>query len=178
VSRPEALARRIDRLPGSRLIDSRAISRRALRAWRERALDLLAIGVVAVFAVCLARYRRPRLALAAFLPCVLAAGATLGILALAGIPASPIQVLALLLVLALGVDYGIFVVEHREGEDSTRAALAGIALAGATTILSFGTLAASTSPALRDLGLSLGLGVLLSLILAPAALALLEPEKR
>jgi predicted exporter len=41
-----------------------------------------------------------------------------------------------------------------------------------STVLGFGLLAMSASPALQAMGVTVGLGVLLSLVLAPAALLL------
>jgi predicted exporter len=46
-----------------------------------------------------------------------------------------------------------------------------------STCLAFGLLAASSFPALRALGTTTGLGVLLSLALAPAALVLFAPKE-
>lgn len=172
-----ALARRISSIRDARWIDSAEAMRRALGAWRARALILLAVGLATVLAVAFARYRRFRLALAACLPCALAAGATLGALGVLGIEASPIHLLALLLVLGMGVDYGIFVVEHHADEAAAGASFVGIVVAGLSTVLSFGLLALSTSPALRGLGLAVGAGVLLSMLFAPVSLALVENRR-
>ena len=45
-----------------------------------------------------------------------------------------------------------------------------------STVLAFGLLGMSSNPALQAIGLTTGLGVLFSLILAPAALVLFEPS--
>jgi len=91
-----------------------------------------------------------------------------------------LHVVALLLVLSMGVDYGVFVVESarlgRVGDDF-HATLAGLLVACASTLLSFGMLALSAQPALRAMGVTVALGVGASLLFAPAARLLLKrPE--
>lgn len=138
--------------------------------YRTRALELVAVGLVGVFLIVLLRYRSLRLALAAFLPALVAAGSTLGLLGLLGMEANLMHLVALLLVLSIGVDYGVFMVEHRSHPDSRSATLLSIVVACLTTMLSFGTLAMSINPALRALGVAVGVGVMLALLLAPTAL--------
>jgi predicted exporter len=46
-----------------------------------------------------------------------------------------------------------------------------------TTVLSFGLMGLSRNPGLRGLGLTAGIGSLLSLLLVPAAVALIEPRR-
>ena len=79
---------------------------------------------------------------------------------------------ALLLVLSMGVDYGVFLAESRADLDGLAATLLSVLVACASTVLAFGLLAMSASPALQAIGVTVGLGVLLSLVLAPAALLL------
>jgi predicted exporter len=109
-------------------------------------------------------------ALAAFAPAVLAAGASLGALALCGFNIGLLHVVALLLVLSMGVDYGVFLAETRDAPEAFAATVLSVLIACLSTVLAFGLLAMSASPALQAIGLTVGLGVLLSLVLAPAAL--------
>jgi predicted exporter len=86
-------------------------------------------------------------------------------------------VAALLLVLSMGVDYGVFMVESgRSGEGGST--LVGMLTACLSTVVSFGALAMSANPALRSMGLTAAIGVALALALAPAAWLLLgrRPE--
>lgn len=144
-------------------------------AYRQRTTRLLALGLCVVFAVLLLRYRRLVPALVAFLPAVLAAGATLGLLALLGVRPNLLHLAACLLVLSIGVDYGVFLVEQRDHPAGLRAALPSVAVAACTTALSFGTLAISPEPSLRAIGSVSGIGVFLALVLAPACLTLCRP---
>jgi predicted exporter len=64
----------------------------------------------------------------------------------------------------VGVDYGVFLLEHRDDG----AAWLAVVLGAASTWLSFGLLALSSTPALRAFGLTLLLGLALVGLLAPA----------
>jgi predicted exporter len=167
-----ALARRLEAAPGSHYFDQNATMATAYGRYRERTLELMLIGLVGVFGLVWARYRRMTLALAAFGPAVLAAGTTLGLLALAGVTIGLLHVVALLLVLSMGVDYGVFLAESRADPAGFAATLLSVLVACVSTVLAFGLLAMSASPALQAIGLTVGIGVLLSLVLAPAALLL------
>jgi predicted exporter len=144
-------------------------------AYRKRTTALLGAGLLVVFGVLLLRYRRPAVAAAAFLPALLAAAAALSSLALFGVRPNLLHLASCLLVLSIGVDYGVFLVEQRAHPEGLRAALPSVAVAAGTTALSFGTLAASPQPALRAIGSVAGLGVFAAVFLAPACLALFAP---
>ncbi len=167
-----AVARRLEAAPGSHYFDQSAAMATAYGRYRERTIELTLIGLIGVFALVWLRYRRVWLALAAFGPAVLAAGTTLGLLALAGLTIGLMHAVALLLVLSMGVDYGVFLAESRADLDGLAATLLSVLVACMSTVLGFGLLAMSASPALQAMGVTVGLGVLLSLVLAPAALLL------
>ncbi len=172
-----ALRGRLAAVPGSHYFDQGETMAAAYGDFRERTLQLVLFGLLGVFALVLLRYRRLGLALAAFAPAVLAAGATVGLLAIFGVELGLLHVVALLLVLSMGVDYGVFLAESRDDPGGFAATLLSVLIACLSTVLAFGLLAMSASPALRALGITVGLGVLLSLVLAPAAM-LLGGERR
>jgi len=102
----------------------------------------------------------------AWLPTALA---SLGCLAVQGWLGEPFQLfslLALMLLLGMGVDYGIFLLEH-QGEAQGHAWLA-VLLGAISTGLSFGLLALSATPALHAFGLTLLIGLTLVCLLAPS----------
>lgn len=171
---PDALAERLEPLGDQvNLFDQQAFLARTYQHVRTRSLEVIGLGLVAVFLMLLARYRSPRLALATFLPSVLAATTTLAVLALAGIAVHILHVVSLLLVLSIGVDYAVFLAEaRRHGARELAATLLAVAMACASTVLAFGLLAASAMPALRAIGLATGIGVLLAMALAPTTLVL------
>ncbi|GHA96746.1 MMPL family transporter [Modicisalibacter luteus] len=93
-------------------------------------------------------------------------GAILGVLAayaLAGIPLNVFSQLGLLLVLGIGLDAGIFSVEHAHRAETWLA----ISLSTLTSLLAFGLLAFSATPALHYLGLSCLVGLALVWLLVP-----------
>jgi predicted exporter len=69
------------------------------------------------------------------------------------------NVFALLLVLALGVDYGIFL---RHGQHARMTAILSVTLSACTTLIGFGMLAFSVTPFIRSIGLTLLCGIAFS----------------
>jgi predicted exporter len=126
-------------------------------------LAVLAIAVVAV-AVLLA-WRLRTAWWRALVPTLLAGALALAATALASQPWQLFHVLALLLLLGVGVDYGIFLLAQPSRRDLR--GFVSITLAAASTWLAFGLLALSGTPALRAFGLTLGLGILLAWFLTP-----------
>ncbi|MCC6874381.1 MAG: hypothetical protein IT378_08780 [Sandaracinaceae bacterium] len=160
-----AIEARLRGLEGVRVVDQGSILTQAYGRFRARTLELVGLGLIAVFVMILVRYRKLSLTLAAFAPAILASATSVAIVALLGQPANLMHLVAILLVLSMGEDYGVFMVESRKEAEGT--AVVGLIIACLTTVLSFGLLAMSQNPALRALGAVTGLGVLLSLVLAP-----------
>lgn len=148
-------------LPGVRWVNRTAEFSALLGHYRLRMLQLLGVGVALVLLALLLRYRGQ--AWRALLPTLLAGALTLAALGWLGIPLQLFNVLALLLLLGMGVDYGIFLLEHR-GDAS---AWLAVCVGAASTWLSFGLLALSATPALRAFGLTLLLGIGLVWLLSP-----------
>jgi predicted exporter len=155
------IARSAADLPGVQWVDNVDSVSQLLGRYRRAMSALLLAGHVAVLAALALRYGRR--AWRAWLPTAIASLATLAVLALFGQPIQLFNVLALALLLGTGVDYGIFLLEH---EDDGSAWLA-VVLGAASTWLSFGLLALSSTPALRSFGLTLLLGIPIVWLLAP-----------
>lgn len=176
---PAALAARLRGLEGVVYFDQIEFLGATYRRARTRSLELMLAGLVAVFLMILGRYRRVGLALAAYLPAILAAATSLVLATwVTGEPANLLHLLGLLLVLSMGEDYGVFVVESRGDAGELAATSVAVLVACVTTVLSFGLLALSTNPALRAVGLTTGIGLLLSLLFAPLALLLVGERER
>lgn len=110
-------------------------------------------------------WRFGRAAWRALAPTLLATVLTLALLALGGQVLQLFHILPLLILLGLGVDYGIFLLEQ-PAREATQPFLS-VTLAAACTLLSFGLLALSGTPALHAFGLTLALGVFLAWLLTP-----------
>jgi predicted exporter len=105
-------------------------------------------------------------------PPVLGIALTLAALGYLGQPLTLFHWMALMLVLGVGANYAVFLHEgephaaHRPG-----AMYASVLLSAITALLSFGLLSLSSTPALRDFGLTLLLGIGFTALLVPASRA-------
>ncbi|MEE9385377.1 MAG: MMPL family transporter [Nannocystaceae bacterium] len=173
-----AVASRLAPIAGAKLLDHGGIMARAYEGYRERIVELLFVGLLAIASILAARYRDLRMTLAALLPALLAAGAAVAVLALVGVPLNVLSLTALLMVLSIGVDYGVFLTEAHIQSENIGPTLLSLVVACASTVLGFGLLALSDHPALMSLGLTAGVGVLASLMIAPTVLVLTRPRKQ
>jgi predicted exporter len=150
-------------LQGVQWVDKVAEISSVLGRYRQY-MSWVALGAYAVvFALLFPRYRRRTWRVLA--PTALASVATL---ALFGYGAQNLQlfhVLALMLLLGVGVDYGIFMQEHPDRRDATPWLAVG--MSAANTILSFGLLGLSKTPALQAFGLTMLLGTALVWFIVP-----------
>ena len=168
--RDEAALREIAaQIDGVEYLDRVSQLTELLATLRREAAALLALGVALAAIVLMLRYGI-RAGLRTVLPAALAMVWVLGGLALLGIGFSLFHLFALLLVLGMGLDYAIFL---RESADDRTATGLAIGMAALTTLLAFGLLALSQTPALQDFGQAVALGIgaalLLAWSLAPAA---------
>lgn len=170
------IAARIEGLSGAHYFDQGEYMASAYREFRASTVELVGLGLLFVFFLVFLRYRALRPSLAAFLPAALAAATALGVFGLIGVPGNLLHVVCLLLVLSMGVDYGVFMVEAGtdKGRSHEAPTLVSLVVACASTFASFGVLALSANPALRAMGLTAAIGVFVSLVLAPSAWLLLR----
>ncbi|WP_454753504.1 MMPL family transporter [Cupriavidus necator] len=128
---------------------------RVLMTW------LLLAGAAAVSVLLAWRYGRA--AWRALVPTLLAALFSVALLGWLHVPLQLFPVLALALLLGVGVDYGIFLLEHPGDGVSWTA----IVLGAASTLLAFGLLALSSTPALHAFGVTMLAGVGAVWVLSP-----------
>lgn len=174
VADPEELEAALAGLDGVTYFEQQSFIAELYGRYRARVTLLVVAGLVAVGALLFGRFRSIRDTIAILAPAVSAAAATLAILSLSGTSINLLHLLGLLLVLSIGVDYSIFLVSSHRSDESQAATMLSLCLACASTCLSFGLLSLSDFPALQALGITTGLGTLLSLVLAPSVLTLLE----
>jgi predicted exporter len=155
------------------VFDQKALMTEIYGRHRSQTIELVALGLLAVIVILFVRHGQFKPTLAAFAPAILAAGMTLALLVLMGHAITLLHVVALVLVLSMGVDYGVFLTESRGDSREVAATVVSLLACCLSTVLSFGLLGMSSNPALEAIGLTTGLGVLFSLILAPTALVLL-----
>src|SRR5690606_32484187 len=112
-----------------------------LKLYRERGTELTLAAYALVLGILVWRYGL-RIGLGVMLPTALAAALTLAGLALWGEQLNLFHFLALLLVLGVGIDYSLFIMEDAELNASTMLA---ILLSAIANELSFGLLAVSST---------------------------------
>jgi len=152
-----------DGLDGVQWVDKVAEISSVLGSYRAY-MGWVVLGAYAVvFALLLPRYRRRTWRVLA--PAALASVATLALLGFAGQKLQLFHVLALMLLLGVGVDYGIFMQEHPGRRERTPWLAVG--LSAANTILSFGLLGLSKTAALQAFGFTMLLGTALVWLLVP-----------
>lgn len=149
--------------PGARFVDRTGELSSLLRDWRVGMSWLLLVGYAGVYAVLAWRFRRQ--AWRALLPTALASLVAVGLVGLLGEPFQLFHVLSLWLLLGMGVDYGVFLLEQPSAESGE--AWLAIGLGATSTFLSFGLLALSTTPAVHAFGLVIGVGVAVVWALSP-----------
>jgi predicted exporter len=150
-------------MPGVQWVDKVAEISSVLGRYRAYMGWVLLGAYAVVFALLYHRYRGRTWRVMA--PTALASIATLAMLGFASQDLQLFHVLALMLLLGVGVDYGIFMQEHPERRNSTPWLAVG--LSAANTILSFGLLGLSATPALQAFGLTMLMGTTLVWLLAP-----------
>ncbi|WP_454726442.1 MULTISPECIES: MMPL family transporter [Cupriavidus] len=148
-------------VPGVEWVDRVADLSALLKHYRVLMTWLLAAGAGAVALLLMWRYGRG--AWRALVPTLLAALFSVALLGWLQVPLQLFSVLALALLLGVGVDYGIFLLEHPgDGESWT-----AIVLGAASTLLAFGLLALSSTPALHAFGMTMLSGVGAVWLLSP-----------
>jgi predicted exporter len=155
-------------LDNAHYIDQGEIVAEVYQGFRESTVRMLVVGSGVVFVVLMLRYRDFKRGLLAFLPPALAALTTFGLFGLLGQPVNVVSAVSLLVVLGMGVDYGIFTVDSARQSGRLGATLSSLLISCLTSIFVFGVLAFSGQTALQALGLTVGVGTTLALILSPA----------
>jgi predicted exporter len=160
VARLRAIAATV---PGARWVDNVAAQSALLGRYRRQMLGVVIVSFVLLWGVLLPRYgRRAWRALAPTGTGILFTVAVLGAI---GQPVQLMHVLALLLLLGMGVDYGIFL-EEAHGVRRARGWLA-VVLASTSALLSFGLLGLSATPALHFFGVTMLIGITSIALITP-----------
>lgn len=153
-------------LPGVTFVDKAGSVSQLFREYRQWGALWLLGALSLVYCVLSVRYGLAQSAVM-LLPTVLSMAAVLGAFGYMGRSLTLFNLMGLMLVLGVGVNYAIFLCEGGVNEAAT---LAGVLLSAGTTLLSFGLLAFSSMPALSGFGLTLLLGIPVSVLLAPMVL--------
>jgi predicted RND superfamily exporter protein len=140
-----------------------------LQPWSHHQL-LIISALMAIFDVSLLAilYRDLRLWLIQVITLAFGIGAMIASMKLLHVDLNLLNVLSFRLVLAIGVDYGIYVVlvwqKTRDIEHDVAGVLKPVLLAGLTAVSGFGSLAIARNPALTGLGVACAIGIFWSLV--------------
>ncbi len=122
------------------------------------------IGVIfMVLAVAFSSLGRP---LKIMVPALSAAAGTAAFLVFTGHPLSIFHLVSLLLVVGLGLDYALFFNRLPENHDEWDTTFRALWMCEITTVLVFGILAFAQTPPLHAIGMTVGMGALMSIVFA------------
>jgi predicted exporter len=155
------IAQAVNQVRGAEWVDRIADLSGLLHHYRVLMSWLLLAGAAGV--ALLLGWRYGRAGWRALVPTLLAAAFSVAVLGWLQVPLQLFSVLALALLLGVGVDYGIFLLEHPGDGVSWTA----IVLGAASTLLAFGLLALSSTPALHAFGMTMLSGVGAVWVLSP-----------
>jgi predicted exporter len=162
---PEAVKAALPKMAGVQYFSQRDLFNNMTHDYMQRAEKLLLMGLTVILLLMISRYRNIPQTLQALLPAIVSALMILGFLSLNGTAINFLHLVGFLLVVSIGVDYGIFYLENR-GEDI---ALTYQAMGAAmlTSALAFASLMVSDSTSLKMLSGVVVFGVVLSFLLCP-----------
>lgn len=145
------------------LVDQATEISKVFGQYRIRSIQLVIAAYILIFILLMLRYQLVKSLLIIFPPVF----ASLAAISMAGFVSSPINIFhifAVILILAIGIDYTLFFAERSTHRTTTMLA---ITLSAITTILSFGLLALSDTRAINSFGLTLMTGIFISFLLSP-----------
>lgn len=178
--RPElirVLEEKLAAIPGVTLVSQARFGKQLSNEIFADFSRFILLAGVAVLLLVLVLFRRPSHVLLAILPVVTGLLVMFGGMAWLGLGLNLFNVVASILIIGLGVDYGIFMVCHtrqKENLDSSRAIL----ISGLTTLVGFGALVLAEHPALHSIGITVLLGISAAVPTAVLVIPALAPKRR
>lgn len=133
--------------------------------YRTKIMELLVVALLAISLLLTRRYGFSHMILIV-MPCLIACMAGLAVTVMTGSALNLFNLLALVLVIGIGIDYTLFFAEQAQ----SRSTLLAITLSAMTTLLSFGLLALSQTHAIHSFGLTTLSGIFVAWLLSPLAI--------
>lgn len=165
VTQPEELAAAV-RAGGYELLDLKHESNELVNGYRAESLRLIALGLLCIAALLAWGLRSFAGAARVLAPVLAAVVLDVAILVLTGKRLSLFNLVALLLVVGIGLNYALFFNRAAHAPEERDRALLSLAVCCAATLCAFGCLAFSQTPVLRAIGVTVFLGTLLSFVLS------------
>jgi predicted exporter len=159
--RPElirSLDTELGQLPGVTLVSQSRFGHQLSREIGADFRRFIASAGIAVLVLLLLLFRRLPEVLLALLPVLTGLLVMFGGMGWLGLEINLFNVVASILIIGLGVDYGIFMVCHGQQQEDLASSKA-ILTSGLTTLVGFGALVLAKHPALHSIGLTVLLGI-------------------
>ncbi|MEZ5931229.1 MAG: MMPL family transporter [Alphaproteobacteria bacterium] len=160
----DALQAVADGADQAEFMDLKAVSAASITSFRNAALLRLSVGMVVIMALLYAARRDVVETARILFAMVSALAMTAGLLLLLGEKFSLFHILASLVVIGVGLDYGLFFSWKTDEPDDRRRAFHGIAICAISTTVVFALLAMSSISVLRVIGLTVALGTTLTFL--------------
>ncbi|WP_455432483.1 MMPL family transporter [Vibrio barjaei] len=133
--------------------------------YRVKIMELLGFAIAVIAAVLVWRYGLAH-SIRILLPSLIACVAGLAVTALSGGELNLFNLLALILIIGIGIDYTLFFAEQQR----CKSTLLAITLSAITTLLSFGLLSLSQTHAIHSFGITVLVGIFVAWLLSPLAI--------
>lgn len=152
--------------PGVRYVDLKQGANSLVNLYRDKALLSLTWGAGAIVVVLWLGLRSLGGVLRVLLPVTAAVTGVVTVLSAVAQPLSMFHLVALLLVVGVGLDYGLFFNRIAEDDTERERTTRALAICGISTALVFGLLSFSQTPVLHAIGSTVAIGVILCFLLA------------
>ncbi|QQX79891.1 MMPL family transporter [Shewanella sp. KX20019] len=149
--------------PNVELVDKVCEISKLMGHYRQLTLGLLVIALIAAVCIFTLRFGIRLASIMVSVP-ALSAILTLSTLGLMLAPLTLFHALALILVFGIGIDYCLFFAEAKQ---KTRGVMMAVLMSAMSTLLAFGLLAFSQTPAISAFGLTLLIGISFTFLLSP-----------
>ena len=151
-------------------LDVRVVSNRQFSKLlnRETVKDFVRFfigAIILVIVLLFVLFRNIKKLMLAFLPVMSGIIVMLAIMAISGIRFNIFNMVAAILVIGLGVDYGIFIVSTCD-KTTNYATCNAVLVSGLTTFVGFGSLMSARHPAMNSIGVTVATGIIPSLLCA------------
>ncbi len=172
-----SLEAQLETLPGVTLVSQSRFGRQLSSEIGADFSRFIRSAGIAVLVLLLLMFRRLSDILLALLPVLTGLLVMFGGMGWLGLQMNLFNVIASILIIGLGVDYGIFMVCHGQREEDLASSRA-ILISGLTTLVGFGALVLAKHPALHSIGLTVLLGISAAVPTAVLVIPAFRPKRR
>ena len=163
-----AIERAVSGLPQASavVLDVKSASDELYRNYRGEIVRNAALGAAAIVLLLLGALRAMRRVIDVVVPLAAAVLMTASAILLSGTPLTIFHLVGLLLVVAVGSNYSLFFERRTATLQDRERTMVSLLFANVSTVIGFGLLSVSTVPILHAIGVTVGLGAVLSLVFA------------